>query len=71
MHEQTAARRPACYRLCRTPLPQKSGVVAVVAGEGNPQALESLAAQVGPISIVEGRGQEPMNPSTADLRARC
>jgi dihydroxyacetone kinase-like predicted kinase len=40
-------------------------VVAVVAGEGNRKLFESLATQVGPISIVEG-GQT-MNPSTADL----
>jgi dihydroxyacetone kinase-like predicted kinase len=40
-----------------------SGVVAVVAGDGNRKLFESLA--LGPISIVEG-GQT-MNPSTADL----
>ena len=42
-----------------------SGVVAVVAGEGNRSLFESLAAPVGPIRIVEG-GQTS-NPSTAEL----
>jgi dihydroxyacetone kinase-like predicted kinase len=47
-------------------VPAKSGVVAVVAGDGNRKLFERLAAQVGgPIAIVEG-GQT-MNPSTADL----
>ncbi|HKI91450.1 MAG TPA: hypothetical protein VJ986_04040, partial [Gaiellaceae bacterium] len=41
------------------------GVVAVVAGAGNRRLFESLAAGVGPLSVVEG-GQT-MNPSTADL----
>jgi uncharacterized protein len=45
--------------------PAQSGIVAVVAGDGNRKLFESLAAQVGPITIVEG-GQT-MNPSTADL----
>ena len=45
--------------------PAQSGVVAVVAGDGNRKLFESLASHVGPISIVEG-GQT-MNPSTADL----
>ncbi|HLX33536.1 MAG TPA: DAK2 domain-containing protein [Gaiellaceae bacterium] len=44
-----------------------SGVVAVVAGDGNRDLFESVAAPVGPIRIVEG-GQTS-NPSTAELLA--
>jgi DAK2 domain fusion protein YloV len=44
-----------------------SGVVAVVAGEGNRSLFENLAAPVGPIRVVEG-GQTA-NPSTAELLA--
>ena len=44
-----------------------SGVVAVVAGDGNRELFESVAAPVGPIRIVEG-GQTS-NPSTAELLA--
>jgi len=44
-----------------------SGVVAVVAGDGNRSLFESVAAPVGPIRIVEG-GQTS-NPSTAELLA--
>jgi fatty acid kinase len=44
-----------------------TGVVAVVAGEGNRRLFESLARDVGPLAVVEG-GQT-MNPSTADLVA--
>jgi uncharacterized protein len=44
-----------------------SGVVAVVAGDGNRALFESVAAPVGPIRIVEG-GQTS-NPSTAELLA--
>jgi len=44
-----------------------TGVVAVVAGDGNRRLFESLAKGIGPLSIVEG-GQT-MNPSTADLLA--
>jgi DAK2 domain fusion protein YloV len=44
-----------------------SGVVAVVAGEGNRNLFESVAVPVGPIRIVEG-GQTA-NPSTAELLA--
>jgi DAK2 domain fusion protein YloV len=44
-----------------------TGVVAVVAGDGNRRLFESLAKDVGPLAIVEG-GQT-MNPSTADLVA--
>jgi uncharacterized protein len=65
MHEQTQQREERLLSLVPDAAPAKSGVVAVVAGEGNRKLFESLAAQVGPISIVEG-GQT-MNPSTADL----
>jgi fatty acid kinase len=65
MHEQTQQREERLLALVPDAVPAKSGVVAVVAGEGNRKLFESLAAHVGPISIVEG-GQT-MNPSTADL----
>ncbi len=65
MHEQTLEREERLLSLVPDAPPAQSGVVAVVAGDGNRQLFESLAAQVGPISIVEG-GQT-MNPSTADL----
>jgi uncharacterized protein len=64
MHEQTQAREERLL----TVVPDEratTGVVAVVAGEGNRLLFESLAAPVGPIAIVEG-GQS-MNPSTRDL----
>ena len=44
-----------------------SGVVAVVAGDGNRKLFESVAAPVGPIRIVDG-GQTS-NPSTGELLA--
>jgi hypothetical protein len=44
-----------------------TGIVAVVAGDGNRRLFETLARGMGPIAIVEG-GQT-MNPSTADLLA--
>ncbi len=44
-----------------------SGIVAVVAGDGNRNLFENVAAPVGPIRIVEG-GQTS-NPSTAELLA--
>jgi hypothetical protein len=44
-----------------------TGVVAVVAGDGNRSLFENVAAPVGPIRIVEG-GQTS-NPSTAELLA--
>jgi len=47
--------------------PSRTGVVSVVAGEGNRRLFESLAEGLGPIRVVEG-GQT-MNPSTADLLA--
>jgi DAK2 domain fusion protein YloV len=65
MHEQTQQREERLLSIVPDAAPAKSGVVAVVAGEGNRTLFESLAAHVGPISIVEG-GQT-MNPSTAEL----
>jgi fatty acid kinase len=65
MHEQTEERQTRLLAIVPDAPPAQSGIVAVVAGEGNRKLFESLAAQVGPISIVEG-GQT-MNPSTADL----
>jgi hypothetical protein len=60
MHAQTAQREE---RLLQSVPDAKSGVVAVVAGDGNRKLFESLGAT----SFVEG-GQT-MNPSTADLVA--
>ena len=65
MHEQTEERQTRLLAIVPDAPPAQSGIVAVVAGEGNRKLFESLAAQVGPITIVEG-GQT-MNPSTADL----
>jgi fatty acid kinase len=65
MHEQTLQREERLLAAVPDAPPARSGVVAVVAGEGNRRLFESLAESVGPISIVEG-GQT-MNPSTADL----
>jgi DAK2 domain fusion protein YloV len=64
MHEQTMEREE---RLLEAVSAERaaSGVVAVVAGEGNRRLFESLAEAVGPLQMVEG-GQG-MNPSTADL----
>ena len=56
-------RRAAPRRRARGAAAQ-CGVVAVVAGDGNPRCSKALP-NVGPIGIVEG-GQT-MNPSTADL----
>jgi DAK2 domain fusion protein YloV len=65
MHEQQERRD---RRLSLVPSPRaKSGVVAVVAGEGNRKLFETLAAPVGAIRVVEG-GQTA-NPSTAELVA--
>jgi DAK2 domain fusion protein YloV len=64
MHEQTREREQRLLAAVPDAPPAQSGVVAVVAGDGNCNLFESLAAN-GPISIVEG-GQT-MNPSTADL----
>jgi fatty acid kinase len=65
MHEQTQQREQRLLAAVPDAPPATCGIVAVVAGEGNRRLFESLAAPVGPISIVEG-GQT-MNPSTADL----
>jgi uncharacterized protein len=69
MHEQTQEREERL--LAAVPdLPAEratTGVVAVVAGAGNRRLFERLAANIGPLQVVEG-GQT-MNPSTADLLA--
>ena len=65
MHEQTHEREERLLAVVPDAPRAQSGVVAVVAGEGNRLLFESLAEAVGPLRIVEG-GQT-MNPSTADL----
>src|SRR5436309_1475833 len=65
MHEQTHEREERLLAAVPDAPPATSGVVAVVAGDGNRRLFESLAEGVGPIGVVEG-GQS-MNPSTADL----
>jgi DAK2 domain fusion protein YloV len=63
MHEQQERRD---RRLELVPAPQaRSGVVAVVAGEGNRRLFETLAEPVGPIRVV--LGGQTANPSTAEL----
>jgi len=65
MQEQQEQRE---RRLSLVPKTQvRSGVVAVVAGEGNRRLFESLADAIGTIRVVEG-GQTA-NPSTAELLA--
>jgi uncharacterized protein len=65
MHEQQERRE---RRLSLVPSTRsRSGVVAVVAGEGNRRLFETLAEPVGTIRVVAG-GQTA-NPSTADLVA--
>jgi uncharacterized protein len=65
MHEQQEQRE---RRLSLVPSTRaRSGIVAVVAGEGNRRLFESLAEPVGAIRIVAG-GQTA-NPSTAELLA--
>ena len=65
MHEQQERRE---RRLSLVPSTRaKSGVVAVVAGEGNRLLFETLAEPVGTIRVVAG-GQTA-NPSTAELVA--
>jgi fatty acid kinase len=65
MHEQQERRE---RRLSLVPSTRaKSGVVAVVAGEGNRRLFETLAEPVGTIRVVAG-GQTA-NPSTAELLA--
>ena len=65
MHEQTHEREERLLAVVPDAPRAQSGVVAVVAGEGNRLLFESLAEAVGPLGLVEG-GQT-MNPSTADL----
>jgi hypothetical protein len=68
MHEQTNRREERLLAAVpEEPATERAttGVVAVVAGDGNRALFESLAGDLGPIQIVEG-GQT-MNPSTADL----
>jgi uncharacterized protein len=65
MHEQQEQRERRLSLVLSTPA--KSGVVAVVAGEGNRRLFETLAEPVGPIRVVAG-GQTA-NPSTAELLA--
>ena len=65
MHEQQEQRE---RRLSLVPSTRaKSGVVAVVAGEGNRRLFETLAEPIGTIRVVAG-GQTS-NPSTAELLA--
>jgi DAK2 domain fusion protein YloV len=61
MHEQTVQREARLLEVVPNAPPAASGVVAVVAGDGNRKLFESLGAT----KIVEG-GQT-MNPATADL----
>jgi uncharacterized protein len=65
MHEQQERRERRLSLVASTRA--KSGVVAVVAGEGNRRLFETLAEPVGTIRVVAG-GQTA-NPSTAELVA--
>ena len=65
MHEQQERRERRLSLVTSTRA--KSGVVAVVAGEGNRRLFETLAEPVGTIRVVAG-GQTA-NPSTAELVA--
>src|SRR5262249_7727415 len=67
MHEQTHEREERLLKAVPDLPTAATGVVAVVAGDGNRRLFETLANAMGPIAIVEG-GQT-MNPSTADLLA--
>jgi hypothetical protein len=67
MQEQQVQRERRLSVVPNTVERAASGVVAVVAGDGNRSLFESVAAPVGPIRIVEG-GQTA-NPSTAELLA--
>ncbi len=69
MHEQTQQREERLLAAVPDAPTARAttGVVAVVAGDGNRRLFEGLAKDVGPIAVVEG-GQT-MNPSTADLVA--
>jgi DAK2 domain fusion protein YloV len=68
MHEQTQQREQRLLAAVPDTSTERAqtGVVAVVAGDGNRRLFENAAA-TGPIRMVEG-GQT-MNPSTADLLA--
>jgi DAK2 domain fusion protein YloV len=63
MHEQAQEREERLLAVVADAPSAQSGLVAVVAGDGNRALFESLA--LGPVSVVEG-GQT-MNPSTANL----
>jgi dihydroxyacetone kinase-like predicted kinase len=63
MHEQTQQREARLLAAVPDLPAAQSGVVAVVAGDGNRVLFENLA--LGPVTVIEG-GQT-MNPSTADL----
>src|SRR5205823_7971048 len=52
MHEQTQEREERLLAAVPDLPPATSGVVAVVAGEGNRRLFESLAENVGPIRVV-------------------
>jgi len=67
MHEQTKERNERVLAAVPDLPTTTTGVVAVVAGDGNRRLFEQLAQGMGQIAIVEG-GQT-MNPSTADLIA--
>jgi len=67
MHEQTQERNERLLAAVPDLPAATTGVVAVVAGDGNRRLFEQLAQGMGQIAIVEG-GQT-MNPSTADLIA--
>ncbi|HVH52285.1 MAG TPA: DAK2 domain-containing protein, partial [Gaiellaceae bacterium] len=69
MHEQTHEREERLLAAVPDLLAERAttGVVAVVAGDGNRKLFERLAANIGSLVVVEG-GQT-MNPSTADLVA--
>jgi DAK2 domain fusion protein YloV len=69
MREQTERREGRLLAAVPDPPAERAvtGVVAVVAGDGNRRLFETLAAGMGPIAVVEG-GQT-MNPSTAELVA--
>ena len=69
MHEQTHRREERLLAAVPDTAAARAatGVVAVVAGDGNRSLFERLAANIGPVRVVEG-GQT-MNPSTAELLA--
>ena len=67
MHDQAVEREERLLAAVPDAARATTGVVAVVAGDGNRALFESLAEPVGPIVVIEG-GQT-MNPSTAELLA--